>query len=156
MIDMLSTVKNDFPELFTQKGELRKQKPKRFQCKCGHKFNKTKSVRLGGIGFGIPNCDKCGEKAKESTSYSVWKRMINNQIEQEDFILNVVIEKPSILKEDLQAIINEKFSIDAHALGHLVYFGYLQVDANKRDTMNRVEYTINPNKNLSARLERIQ
>jgi hypothetical protein len=156
MIDMLSTVKKEFPELYTKKGELRKTEPKRFVCKCGHAFNKTKSVRVGGIVFGVRACEKCGEKVKESPSYSIWKRMINNQIEQEDFILNEVIQNSNIEKDQLQELINNQFKTDDHALGHLVYFGYLQVDTEKRDTLNRIEYTVNPNKNLSARYERIQ
>lgn len=157
MIDMLSTVKEEFPEIYTKAGKLRKQEPKRFLCSCGHAFNKTKNTRVGGFVFGSPICEKCGNRAKEAKSYSVWKRMIDGQIEIEDFILNVVTEHPSIEKEELMKKVEDAFpKHHANALGHLVYFGYLEVDKEKRDTMNRVEYTINPNKNLSKRYERIQ
>lgn len=155
-IEMLPNVKKEFPELFTQKGELKKREPKRYRCHCGHEFSKTKLVKLPGITFGVAACDKCSGKGKESDSYSVWKRMVNNQIEQEDFILKTVQKHPSISKEELEILIKGQFKKDTHALGHLVYFGYLKVDDEKRNQHGQIEYTINPKKNLSKRYERIR
>lgn len=156
MIDMLSTIPQHFPEIFTQKGVLRKQEPKRFKCTCGHMFTQTQTVRLSGMIFGVKVCPSCGERVKENPTYSVWKRMASNQIAIEDFILNVVSEQPAITKEALLAIVEEKFGKEQGALGHLAYFGYLQVDKEKRDTQNIIQYTINPEKNLNQRIERIQ
>lgn len=32
MVDMLSVVKKEFPELYTKRGAVKKQKPKQFKC----------------------------------------------------------------------------------------------------------------------------
>ncbi|KXY51332.1 hypothetical protein AT268_33165 [Bacillus cereus] len=153
MVDMLSVVKKEFPELYTKRGVVKKQKPKQFKCDCGNEFNKTKKVNFGWVGFAIPVCSECGGKAKKSVLYNIWKRMINNQIEQEDFILNVVMSNPSISKERIQMLLAEKFDESREALGYLVYFGYLQVDKEKRDTLKHIEYTVNQEKDLSHRYE---
>lgn len=155
MIDMLSVVKKEFPELFTKKGVVRKTEPKRYKCQCGNTFNKVKRYNMGGLGFGIPVCSECGERAEKSVTNKIWSRLINHQIEQEDFILNAVMNNPSISKEQLNSLLNEKFATKTNALGHLVYFGYLPVDKEKRDTLKIIEYKINKEKDLLHRYEKL-
>jgi NAD-dependent SIR2 family protein deacetylase len=153
---MLEKIKTEFPELYTQKNKLRKTSPKRFQCECGNEFNKTQSVRYGGIGFSIPRCEECGKKAKETKAFIVWTRMIDNQIEEEDFILELVKMHKTIVKEEVQTKTKSVFKNSrGKALSHLVYFGYLQVDKEKRDINGIVEYSINDKKNSNNRYERI-
>jgi hypothetical protein len=163
-MEMLPKIKIDFPELYTKTGKLRKKEPYRFKCDCGNEFNKkTATGRNLVMTFATSRCKLCGSKAKETAAYNVWKRMINNQIEQEDFILKVVSANPFILRERLETIVesvfqkdnNTLFKKDVNALGHLVYFGYIKVNEHKRDVMKVIEYTINENKELSKRYERI-
>lgn len=153
---MLPTVKSEFPNLFTKKGVLKKKAPIRFDCTCGHHFTKTSTARLLDLVFSIHTCPECGKRVKESPNFSVWKRMMDHQIEAEDFILETVLNRGAILKDDLKPLIQERFGKENRALGFLVYFGYLKVDIEKRDTLNIVEYTINPEKVLNKRYERIQ
>lgn len=155
MVDMLSVVKNEFPDLYTKRGLVRKTEPKRYKCKCGNSFNKIQRFNVGGLGFGIPVCTECGERAEKSVANKIWSRLINHQIEQEDFILNAVIDNPSISKEQLNTLLNEKFATKTNALGHLVYFGYLTVDKEKRDTLKIIEYKINKEKDLLHRYEKM-
>jgi hypothetical protein len=154
---MLTRVKSEFPELFTKKDEtLKKNAPKRFKCECGNEFNKTKSLHFCGIGFAIPACEKCDRKAKESRSFIIWTRMVHNQIEHEDFILDLVQKHTTIVKDDLESALNKQFKDRySKALSHLVYFGYLNVDPYKRDELGIIEYFINTSKDLNNRYERI-
>ncbi|MCK1999889.1 hypothetical protein MZM54_00645 [[Brevibacterium] frigoritolerans] len=153
---MLSRIKNEFPELFTIKGMLKKVAPKRYKCECGNEFNQTKTINFGGIGFSIATCNKCQKKAKESIAYIIWMRMVNNQIEHEDFILDVVRKSATITKEDLNLEVNNQFkNYTGKALSHLVYFGYLNVNIRKRDELGIIEYSINLNKDNTNRYERI-
>lgn len=153
---MLPKVKEEFPELFTQKGVIRKTAPKRYQCKCGHAFNQTKTVSVGGIGFGILACSKCGERVKESTSYNVWNRLVSGQIEKEDILLDLVTTHDTILKDDLLILAEKQLpGVKTNALGFLVYYGYLKVDEEKRNNSNIIEYSINEKKNAERRYEKI-
>lgn len=157
MIDMVSKVKETFPELYTKRGELSKREPKKYQCSCGHPFFKLKTtLRLPGITFASPICEQCGKKAKENIAYNIWKRMENHQLEQEDFILNTVAERTVIEKKELESLLAEQFQETTQALGTLVYFGYLIVDAQKRDEEGVVEYRINSLKDLENRYEHIR
>lgn len=158
-INMLSSVKEEFPEIFTKvKGTLRKNGVKRFNFDhCGHSSDSAKGSLFMSALLGIKQCKKCGGDVKESIAYSVWKRMLDNQIEEEDFILNMVQEHGVILKDDLKAMIESRYGKDdSEALGFLCYFGYLNVDRDKRDNLGIIEYSINSDKNLSKRYERIQ
>lgn len=153
---MLNQIKDEFPELFTKKGTLSKAAPKRYICACGNQFNKTKSISFGGIGFAIPTCDNCYAKAKESIAYIIWTRMSNNQIEHEDFILELAKDRLTIEKSELQDILAKHFpKYDGKALSHLVYYGYLKVDIEKRDNFGIIEYSLNANKDRNKRYERI-
>lgn len=157
MIDMMSKVKDEFPDIYTKQGKIRKREPKKYKCDCGHSFSRLKTVGdFGGIKFGSPICPGCGNKAKDNLSHNVWKRAINGQFEEEDFILNTVKEHGLITKEDLQEILSNKFGNNTNALGTLVYFGYLNVDAKKRDDLGIIEYSINPKKSLESRYELIR
>jgi len=157
VIDMYSNVKSDFPDIFTKRGELIKREPKKYQCDCGHSHSTLKTTGfIMGMGFASSQCPKCGKRGKDNVSYNIWKRMINNQIREEDFILNIVLKEKTITKERLQTLLHEKFGKVSHALGTLVYFGYLHVDSEKRDNLGVVEYSINAKKNLNQRLELIR
>jgi hypothetical protein len=156
MINMASKVYVYFPEIYTKSGALKKREPKKYICDCGHEFSKTVAVRLPGITFGLKTCEKCGRKGKDNPAYNVWKRMVNKQIEQEDFILNTVKERGIITREDLENLLNQSFKEHTDALGTLVYFGYLNVNDDKRDHLGIVEYHINPKKSLDKRFELIR
>lgn len=157
MINMLTNVQNEFPEIFTKQGNLKKREPKKYKCDCNNDFSKTKiTAKIMGLTFASPICDKCGKKGKENLAYNVWKRMINHQVEQEDFILNIVQERVTIIKEELEELVLNNFSEKTNALGTLVYFGYLKVDTKKRDKWGIVEYSINQKKNLEKRFELVR
>lgn len=151
MINMYSEVKNLFPELYTRRGTLTKREPKKYVCSCGHTFNRTVSLRVGGIVFGQKTCEKCGKRATDSTAYNVWKRMVNGQVEQEDFILNTVKSSKTMIKEELKEQLNKQFTSSTNALITLVYFDYLLVNESKRENEGIIEYTVNLNKDLNKR-----
>ena len=109
-----------------------------------------------GIVFGSPLCKKCGKKAHHNVSYNVWTRMVNQQIDQEDYILNVVKEKGQIEKEELTMLLDEKYEVVTNALGHLVYYGYLKVDPTKKEKFNCIEYSVTTEKSLETRYELIR
>ena len=154
-MEMLPRVRKEFPELYTNKGELRKREPMRYKCDCGNSFSEMKKVNYNGYVIMYPICNLCGEKANLSTSYKVWKRMVNKQIEQEDFILKVVNNNPFITKTSIQRLMKMQFENDVNALAHLVYFGYLKVNEEKRDRLDILEYTVNSKKDLTSRYENI-
>ena len=157
MIHMIFRMKDEFPELFTKQGFLKKREPKKYKCSCGHTFSKTKKTNiLMGIQFAIPLCDVCGEKGTDNIAYNVWVRLNNKQMEQEDFILNTVNKHGTITKEEVERKLSNSFLKKTDALSTLVYYGYLQVDAVKRDKWNMIEYSINPNKELDKRYELIR
>lgn len=157
MIDMLTNIQNEFPEIFTKQGILKKREPKKYKCDCSNDFSKTKvTAKIMGLTFASPICDKCGNRGKENLAYNVWKRMSNHQVKQEDFILNIVQEKGTIIKEELEKMVLSKFGEKTDALGTLVYFGYLNVDISKRDRCGVIEYSINTKKNLEKRYELIR
>lgn len=153
---MMTRIKEEFPELFTKKGVIKKTAPKRYQCACGHAFNKTKTVKIGGLGFGVPLCSGCGQRVKEAVSYAVWQRLVNGQVEKEDVLLELVSAHTTILKDELLKLAEEQVpNVKGNALGFLVYYGYLKVNEEKRDRWNMIEYSINPKKNAEKRYERI-
>lgn len=156
IIDMNSKVQTLFPDLFTKKGTLVKREPKKYFCSCGHEFSKTSSIRYSGITFGSKTCSNCGKRSVESKSYNVWKRLKLGQIEQEDFILNVVKNEGTIRKEKLENLLKNHFKETSNALGTLCYFGYLHVDTDKRDNHGIIEYSINPKKDLQHRYELVR
>lgn len=152
---MKDRIKNDFPELYTKKGILTKTAPKRYECSCGNRFNKTKSISFGGLGFAIPTCDNCKNRAKLSVSYGIWNRMINNQIEHEDFILELVESRTAIEKIELEDALHKHFpKYDGWALSYLVYYGYLEVDKEKRDNSGEIIYSLNLDKDRYTRYEK--
>ena len=157
MVNMFSKVKELFPELYTKRGELIKREPKKYKCKnCGDEFSKTEKVTLSGITFGFKTCDKCGHKGEDSISYNVWVRMKKDQVQQEDYILNEIAARGTILKDELQDLLNSKFNNKTDALGTLVYFGYLIVDKEKRDKHGIIEYSLGNKENFENRFELIR
>lgn len=157
MIDMMSNLIKEFPEIHTKQGKLKKRQPEKYICDCGNKFSRLKTTgNFGGLKFGSPICSECGRRAKDNLSYNVWKRASLGQVEQEDFILNTVKEYGAITKDKLEVLILKRFQKDKKALGNLVYFGYLNVNMEKRDKLGIIEYTINPEKNLEKRYELIR
>lgn len=156
-MEMLLKIPVEYPELYTKKGELSKREPKKYICECGHAFNKTQKLNFPGIGFAIPVCTECGNKGKASTAHGIWKRMKNRQIEQEDYILEVVTERSSIQYEELEQIMRARFEgYSGEALRYLVYFGYMNVDKELRDNQGIVVYSINRKKDLVARYENLR
>lgn len=157
MIDMYSKVIRMFPELYTKRGKLIKREPKKYECtNCGNKFSKTRDVTLGGIGFGFKDCDKCGHKGVDSKPYNVWVRMSKGQIKQEDYILNEVKFRQKVLLDDLQETLKLRFDNKTDAIGTLVYFGYLEVNKEKRDIENIIEYSLGDKEDFNCRLELIR
>lgn|GEM_PF-6531402 len=157
MVDLNSKIKDLFPELYTKKGKLIKREPYKYECiNCRNSFNKTRTIKIGGIGFGIKECAVCGNKGKDSISYNIWKRASRGEIEQEDFILNLVVERGVIDKEVLLDKVYEKFGFISDAIGTLVYFGYLTVDKEKRDTYGIIEYSIGDKTDIENRFEAIR
>ncbi|MEK3956097.1 MULTISPECIES: hypothetical protein [unclassified Psychrobacillus] len=153
---MLEMIQQEFPEIFTKHKKLTKRQPKIYVCSCGNEFNKTKKYNVGGLGFGIPYCEKCGNKAFTSKAYIVWSRMENNQIEEEDFILKMLGDHGQLNKEDLMAKLKENFpNTSGRALGFLVYYGYLNVDKKLRDEDGIIKYSINDQKNNKKRYEKL-
>lgn len=156
MINMVSKVKDEFPELYTKQGVLKKREPKKYKCDCGYEFSKTKNTSVMGMTFGSPICEKCRNRGKENITYNIWMRMKNTQIEQEDFILNTVKEYGTIRMEELEDLLFNTFSERTNAIGTLVYFDYLTVDAIKKEKWNMIEYSINTKKVLDERYELIR
>lgn len=157
MVNMLSRVRLEYPGIYTTKGKLKSREPKKYICDCGNGFSSLKSTFVtSGMKFGSPICKECGKKAKDNIEFNIWKRMVNDQIEQEDCIINIVMEHGCIQKETLDSLIKERFANKTNALGTLVYFGYLLVDKEKRDGTGVVEYSVNNKKDLSNRNELIR
>lgn len=158
---MLPHIKVEFPELYTKKGTFRKRSPRRYECPCGNLDLKKTKTRLSSMVFTSQTCRNCSERVKETEIYHIWERMKRNQIEQEDFILQTVHEHKHIVKKELEELLYEKFRRDTNVLrainplGFLVYYNYLRVDALLREEHGVIEYSINPNKELSKRYERI-
>lgn len=65
-------IKEMNPEVYTQKGELRKRAPKKFVCRtCGHKMNQTGNIKLPGVTFhACKNCN--GSKIDPNSSFKEW------------------------------------------------------------------------------------
>lgn len=156
MINMMVKVKEEFPELYTKQGTLTKRGPKKYTCVCGHTFSKTKNKRGMGMTVSIPICETCGKRGKRNLACDIWKRVKSGEIEQEDFILNVVKEREVIELEELETLLSETFATPTNALRTLAYFGYLQIDQRKKEKWNMNEYHIDTSKNLEERYECIR
>lgn len=69
-------------EVFTKKGELRKNPPKRLICeRCGEKQTKTGQIKLPGVTF---MCCKCcgGGKLSANPSFKEWMAERDKEIEE--------------------------------------------------------------------------
>lgn len=157
-VSMLEEVIDEFPQLFTKQGKLRKRGVHKYVCTCGNKYSSLKSINSSfkGIRFGSRECKECGSRVKDNVEYNVWKRMITGQLEQEDFILNEIKEKGIVSKDYIKKQLEGIFGKDPYrpALGSLVYFGYLDVDINEEE--NKVNYTLNKDKDFTKRYEMIR
>lgn len=151
---MLERIKSEFPELYTKTGKFSKKEPKRYKCECGHTFNRTKNKRIGGIGFGFIVCEECGEKGKRNEVHGIWKRMINNQIEQEDFLLKTIKEHKEISKETLSELATKEFEeVTREALGSLCYFGYLMIQKKNVNGVETIHYSIKEGVDTESRYQ---
>lgn len=163
MINLNDKVKVLFPELYTKQGKLKRREPHKYICpNCSTEFSKTQKLDFAWISFGLKTCTNCGHKGEDSVKYNVWKRISNGEIEVEDFILNTIIKHREILQDDLKELVIEKFGNNVKnfssvkGLGTLVYYGYLAVDADKRDNEGVVVYSIGKKKDLENRFELIR
>lgn len=146
---MFERMKNEFPELYTKTGKLSKRSPKRFICECGHTFNRYRTQTVGGFKLGVLVCDECGELGKRNPAYSIWERMVSTQMQQEDFLIEIIKEKGSIEKKELIQLQEKAFpdtceSYERTALGYLCYFSFLKVQKKIIDGEKVFSYSINP------------
>lgn len=153
---MFKRMKSEFPELYTKTGKLSKKKPKHFVCECGHTFNRTQNQTVGGFKIGVIICEECGNSGKKNVAHDVWERMMNTQMQQEDFLLEVIKERGSIEKKELIQLQEEAFpgnyeSYERKALGYLCYFGYLNVKKEVTNDKNLFYYSINPEIDTDSR-----
>lgn len=154
---MLGYLKEDFPELFTKKGKMTRQEPKKYICEAGHEFNRTQSLTIDGITFGRIICPKCNRKGQRKVSYAVWRRATTGQMEVEDFILQMIDKRKNVRQDHVYMELEENFgpNYNQAALGFLVYHGYLKVDQALKGEHNIIRYSINPEKDWKKRYENV-
>jgi hypothetical protein len=114
-------------EIFTKEGQLKKNPPKKYQCKnCLQKTSKPRGLKMTGMSFSV--CGNCGGTLMERDEYKEWFKRDSGQWDMEQWIILDIESNGRAEKKELEERFADKSWLFSRALADLCYHQKLNIE----------------------------